>query len=192
MRKIITLIFFVFTQLIYAQNDVLFVYIDASSSDDKLKEIIAEVQDIVDSKPNSDILLFISKGESPIITNERSEVNRTLRRLRAIFISSPDFHSDLSRINSELLTNNYISDISEITVNDGLSHNIQFHFYFDKTDYYSLQLEKQMIKPFLFSNNLKFKESLQENCSVYLHLGIKDDIHTPDVNEEEFETTEYK
>jgi hypothetical protein len=191
MRKITTLFLFLFTNILFAQSDVLVVYIDASSSGNKLKEIQSEVKELVSDNADSEVLIFISNGESPLITSERSEVSKTLTKLRSIYVSAPDINTDIIKINKELLSNDYISDIRNITLTSGLKKSLTFHFYFDNTDYKSLQLEKQMILPLLLSNRLIHKESLQEKCKVYLHLGENDDPDT-DINEEKFKIEKYK
>ena len=191
MKNIITIFLFLFTNILFAQSDVLVVYIDASSSGNKLKEIQSEVKELVSDNADSEVLIFISNGESPLITSERSEVSKTLTKLRSIYVSAPDINTDIIKINKELLSNDYISDIRNITLTSGLKKSLTFHFYFDNTDYKSLQLEKQMILPLLFSNRLVHKESLQEKCKVYLHLGENDDPDT-DINEEKFKIEEYK
>lgn len=197
MRKITTLFLFLFTNILFAQSNVLIVYIDASSSGNKLKEIQSEVEELVSNNSNSEILIFISNGvtdkgeSSPVITNERSEVSKTLRKLRSIFVPSPDIGADLARINKELISNDYISDISNITLTYGLKKSLTFHFYFDKEDYNSLQFEKNLILPLLFANRLKQDEKLHKKCKVWLHLGENDNIDTDIKEEEKFNKQEY-
>ena len=111
MKNIITIFLFLFTNILFAQSDVLVVYIDASSSGNKLKEIQSEVKELVSDNADSEVLIFISNGESPLITSERSEVSKTLTKLRSIYVSAPDINTDIIKINKERLSNDYISDI---------------------------------------------------------------------------------
>ena len=83
-------------------NDVLVIYVDASESGNKLVQIQEEVNNLVQSRSNYDVYLFISKGESPIVTNDRNDVAKQLRRLRSSFITAPDYKNDVVLINKAL------------------------------------------------------------------------------------------
>lgn len=171
MKKFITLILLFTTLLTSAQNDVLVVYIDASESGNSLIQIQNDVNDLVNSKPNSEIYLFISKGESPIVTNDRGDVAKQLRKLRMETITSPDYKEDVESLNAAMLENNFFSNINNISSSNGLNKQFEIHFWLNERDYTSLDLDKKIVDPFLFSNKLKFKDKIQENCSAILHLS---------------------
>jgi len=165
------------TAVVSAQNDVLVIYVDASASTDKLIQIQEEVNNLVQLRSSNDVYLFISKGESPIVTNDRNDVAKQLRRLRSSFITAPDYKNDVVLINKALLENGYISNINSISSNGGLNNQIEVHFWLEDENYSSLQLNKKIIDPLLFSNKLTFKDGLQENCTVILHLSNDEGIN---------------
>ena len=175
MKKIILLCLFT-SNIIYAQNDALIIYIDASASSTKLIDIQNEVNSLVDSRNNSDVYLFISKGESPVVTNDRKFVKKQLRRLRTDFITPPDYINDVKKINSALLENNHIININNISNNSGLDNQVEIHFWMQEENYNSLQLDKKLVDPLLFSNKLIFKEGLNKNCTAILHLTNSKEI----------------
>jgi len=171
MKNFITLLLLFTSLIINAQNDVLVIYIDASESGNSLIQIQNDVNDLVNSKQNSEIYLFISKGESPIVTNDRGDVAKQLRKLRMETITSPDYKKDVESLNAAMLENNYINSINSISMSNGLNKQFEIHFWLNEGDYTSLELNKKIVDPFLFSNKLKFKDKLQENCSAILHLS---------------------
>ena len=178
MRKIVTLIMLCTSLVLSAQNDVLVIYVDASDSGDKLIQIQDEVNALVTSKASARVYLFISNGESSLVTNDRADVGKLLRRLRSSFITAPDYKRDAKLLNTALLENNYISNINSISKNSGLDYQVDIHFWLDEDNYTALQLDKRIIEPLLFSNKLKFKNGLQENCNPILHLANETEIKT--------------
>jgi len=181
MKKIMILMLLFTTAVVSAQNDVLVIYVDASASTDKLIQIQEEVNNLVQLRSSNDVYLFISKGESPIVTNDRNDVAKQLRRLRSSFFTEPDYKNDVVLINKALLENNYISNLNSISSNGGLNNQIEVHFWVAEENYIPLQLNKNLIDPLLFSNKLTFKDGLHENCTVILHLtneiGINKEIY---------------
>ena len=79
MKKILIFILLFANALVNAQNDVLVIYIDASESSSNLIQIQEEVNNLVQSKSDYDVYLYISKGESPIVTNDRNDVAKCPR-----------------------------------------------------------------------------------------------------------------
>ena len=177
MKKILIFILLFANALVNAQNDVLVIYIDASESKFNLIQIQEEVNNLVQSRSDYDVYLFISKGESPIVTNDRNDVAKQLRKLRSSFITSPDYKNDVVLINKALLENGYISNINDISINGGLPYQFEIHFWLENENYNSLQLNKKIIDPLLFTNKLTFKDGLQENCTVILHLTNEEGIN---------------
>ena len=177
MKKIMILMLLFTTAVVNAQNDVLVIYVDASESGNKLVQIQEEVNNLVQSRSNYDVYLFISKGESPIVTNDRNDVAKQLRRLRSSFITAPDYKNDVVLLNKALLENGYISDINSISSNGGLPNQFEMHFWLEDENYSSLQLNKKIVDPLLFSNKLTFKDGLQENCTAILHLSNDEGIN---------------
>jgi hypothetical protein len=178
MRKIVTLIMLCTSLVLRAQNDVLVIYIDASESGDKLVQIKNEVEDLVASKSSARVYLFISHGESPLVTSDREDIGKLLRKLRSSRPSAPDYKRDTKLLNTALLKNNYISNINSISKNSGLDYQVDIHFWLDERNYNDFQLDKKIIDPLLFSNKLKFKNGLQENCNPILHLENETEIKT--------------
>jgi hypothetical protein len=177
MKKIMILMLLFTTAVVSAQNDVLVIYIDASASGKKLVLIQNEVNALVNSKRNSEIYLFISRGESPLFTNNRNDVEKQLRRLRIDHFTAPDYKKDTELLNAALLEYNHISDINSIIKNSGLDNQLEFHFWLDEENYTSLNLKKNIVESLLFSNKLKFKDGLQENCTAILHLSNNEGIN---------------
>jgi hypothetical protein len=177
MKKILILILLFTINLVNAQNDVLIVYVDASESSSYLIQIQEEVNSLVQSKSDYDVYLYISKGESPIVTNDRNDVAKQLRKLRSSFITSPDYKNDVVKINKAILENGYISNINDISFNGGLPNQFEIHFWLEEENYNSLQLNKKIIEPLLFANKLTFKDGLQEYCTVILHLTNEEGIN---------------
>lgn len=177
MKKILILILLFAVNLISAQNDVLVIYVDASESSSHLIQIQEEVNNLVQSRSDHDVYLFISKGESPIVTNDRNDVAKQLRKLRSSFITSPDYKNDVIKINKAILEKGYISNINDISISDGLPNQFEIHFWLEYENYNSLQLNKKIIEPLLFANKLTFKDGLHENCTVILHLTNEEGIN---------------
>ena len=178
MKKIVILLMVFISLGLSAQNDVLVIYVDASASGDKLIQIQEEVNSLVDSKANARVYLFISNGESPLVTSDREDIGKLLRKLRSSFITAPDYKRDTKLLNTALLKNNYISNINSISKNSGLDYQVDIHFWLDERNYNDFQLDKKIIDPLLFSNKLKFKNGLQENCNPILHLENETEIKT--------------
>lgn len=181
MKKIIIFILLFTTTLLRAQNNVLVIYVDASS-EKKLKEIQKQVNALVDSKSSYAIYLFISSAEStkdgifPIVTNNRNEVDKNLQSLLLNFISAPDYNKDVKLLNAAFLENKYISDLNKISKTNGLNTQFEIHCFFDEQDYSTFKLSKKFVLPLLLSNRLKFKDGLQNNCTVMLHLINENEI----------------
>ena len=161
--------------MVSSQNDVLVIYIDASESGNQLIKIQEDVNDLVKSRIDSEVYLFISKGESPIVTNNRNDIAKQLRKLRMAFITAPDYLKDIEFLNNAILENNFINNINNITIDNGLDKQFEIHFWFNEEDYNSLDLSKKIVDPFLFSNKLKFKNNQQKNCTAILHLSNDSD-----------------
>ena len=178
MKNIIVLILIFITAMVFGQRDVMVLYVDASSSEDKYDKIQDRFNNLVNENPNKDILLYISNGDNPIVANNRGDVAKSLRKMRSFLLQSPNPLYDVKRINSLLRKEGYVYNISQITKNDGVDQDISFHFYFDLRDYTNLQLKDKIIKPLLFTNRLMFTENengLHETCDVFLHLGTQED-----------------
>ena len=175
MRIFITLILLSVSLIVHSQNDVLLIYIDASESGSKLIQIQQDVNKLVESRKGSEVYLFISNGSSPIVTNDKNEVAKQLRKLRMVTITAPDYLKDVRFLNNAILENNYISNINNITIDNGLDNQFEIHFWFNEEDYNSLSLNKKMVDPILFSNKLKFNNNKQKNCTAILHLSNDSD-----------------
>ena len=92
MKQIITILLLYFSLAVTAQENVLVVYVDVSSSKDKINEIKNEVQKVVDDKLDYRILLYISNGTNPSVSNENPDIEKIFRNLRKGYISSPDIN----------------------------------------------------------------------------------------------------
>ena len=92
-----------------------------------------------------------------------------------VTITAPDYLKDVRFLNNAILENNYISNINNITIDNGLDNQFEIHFWFNEEDYNSLSLNKKMVDPILFSNKLKFKNNQQNNCTAILHLSNDSD-----------------
>jgi len=67
-----------------------------------------------------------------------------------------------------MVENRYISNINNITQDDGLDYKIDMYFVTAKEN---LEIIKQkIVEPFLYSNGLKYAEQNQVNCSVNFNL----------------------
>ena len=139
------------------ESDVLIFYVDASSLKNKLKEIQNEVDSIIKLKEDNRILLYLSNGETPYITTERSEVRKTLRKLRTGYINQPDYNKDARTINKLILENKFLKNLNEITQYDGINHYMRFYFIANKEDFKYMKIQEKLIDAILFSNKLKFE-----------------------------------
>ena len=159
MKKIIFNILFVLLSVSSTSQSVTSVfYIDASNCGDKLKMIQDEVKSIISNDNSDKILLFISNGESPLIAHNIEDINKSLVRLRMISPPAVDPRYDLESLNREILNNDILSNLVNQSKSNGVRDNINFHFYFDASDYNSLNYKKNIIQLFLLSNNLEFNQ----------------------------------
>lgn len=174
MKKILTLILIFSSLLLEAQNNSLLLYVDASKSDKNLKAIGKTITSIVDSLNSPNIYLYISNGDKPMQTNDRSDISNLLRDLRiAGYIKSPDFFYDIKQLNTALIGNNFISNLNDITKESGVQAPLDIYFWFNEDDFNQSDIIKNFITPFLLSNKLLYKSGLQNNCSIYFYDGVK-------------------
>ncbi len=169
MKNTALLCLFLLSLSLSAQTDKLILYVDASDSGQSLIKIQEQVDSVIRSKSNTDFYLFISMGNSPLFAEKIEDVSKTLRKLRFMEFPSPDFVGDINKINSFILEKNYISNLNVIN-KTSIIDDIEFHFWFNKENFSSFNLVKKFVNPLLFSNKLKFKDGLNENCTVIYHL----------------------
>lgn len=190
MKKIIlNLIMIVLSVSAISQSKVAVIYVDASNSGDKLILIQEEIKKITNN--NDEVILYISNSESPLIATNKEEVEKVSIRLRMISPNYPDIRFDINKLNKELLKNNILSNIMSHTLNSGVENSIDFHFFFDQSDYNSNNYKNNMIQNLLLSNNLEFNSKLQNSCKVIIHNGIKDDRSTTGIDERTFIIEKY-
>ena len=188
-KLILNLIMIAFSLSTIAQSKVAVIYIDASNSGDKLILMQEEIKKI--NNNNDNVILYISNGESPLIATNKEEVEKSSVRLRMISPNYPDIRFDINKLNKELLKNNILSNIMNHTLNSGVESSIDFHFFFDKSDYESNNFKRNIIQKLLLSNNLEFNNKIHKNCKVIVHNGIKDNRSTTDIDERTFNKEKY-
>lgn len=171
MKQIITILVLYLSFAVSAQENVLVVYVDASSSKDKINDLQNDVQKVIGEKLDYRILLYISNGKNPSISTENPNIEKIFRNLKKGFISSPDLNFDVMSLNNLMVENNYISNISNISKNEGLNYEIEIHFFINEEVFErnNNEVEKKLVDAFLFSNRLKYKQGNQENCTLVIH-----------------------
>lgn len=168
MNKLITILLVFITSVLIAQDNVLVIYVDASESKESLIDIQKEVKDLIEKNSEHKLYLFISNGKQPFVTNNRNDASKILNRLRIGMRPTPDHTFDTKELNKAMVENRYISNINNITQDDGLDYKIDMYFVIAKEN---LEIIKQkIVEPFLYSNGLKYGEQNQVNCSVNFNL----------------------
>tara|TARA_B100000900_G_C20538166_1_gene699264 strand:+ start:139 stop:648 length:510 start_codon:yes stop_codon:yes gene_type:complete len=168
MKQIITILLLSITTLSIAQENVLLIYVDASESKENLIDIQNEVKELIANNSDHKLYLFISNGKQPFVTNKRTDAGKILNRLRIGMRPTPDHTFDTKKLNKAMFENKYISNINNITQEDGLDHKIDIYIVTAKDNLNII--EQKIVNPFLYSNGLKYGENNQVNCSVNFNL----------------------
>lgn len=167
-NRLFTFILLCFCFISYSQNSKTFIYLDYSSSKNMPDSIKDRIEKII-YQNEDDLILFISNGIEPLISTLRTKSVDNLKRLKIDYLKPPIYNLDIELINNSLLQNNFISDISNNSVNTRLDHLLNFHFFFDEDNYLNFKLNQKFIKKLLFANALYFNNGLHQDCKVLIY-----------------------
>ena len=172
------LFFFFFTSILSAQtHDVIYIHFEQNLRNNK-SPIINNIETIINSLNSSNNFIFYSSDESynsdyadsMQLISDRNFLLDNINDLVPSYFSSVFWREQIYSFNRYLSNNDIFNDLSSDNV---LSGNINFHFIFNYNDFISKKFDKNIVEKLLFTNRLmnsKTKFSINKNCSVTIHL----------------------
>ena len=188
MRVLITIILLSFSSLIIAQNSIAIVYVDVSNKEVYRKAIHEKVKNIIESSNYSKLLILINNKEEMIIATSKADASYKLKSIISSSPFYPDYMMDVITIDSIICAQDYIKNINAITIGDGLENRLTFYLFFNNRmiNVVPEEIEREFIRPLLFSNKLLFNNQLQKNCSVQIYLQASNNGVIKEVNYEKY------